>query len=88
VQLLPTAVAREELDLRLRSLRMPPEAIVVVEMLSPCTAHWRASSKPSIERARAIKGVELPCKMWYNFRNSQQSVAEAPSGTPCQALMA
>lgn len=35
VQLLLIAVSREELDLRLRSLRMPPEAIAVVEMLGP-----------------------------------------------------
>jgi hypothetical protein len=35
VHLLPIPVAREELDLRLRSIGMPPEAIVVVEMLGP-----------------------------------------------------
>lgn len=35
MQLLPIAVSREDLDLRLRSLDMPPEAIVVVEMLGP-----------------------------------------------------
>jgi hypothetical protein len=35
VHLLPIPVAREELDLRLRSIKMPPEAIPVVEMLGP-----------------------------------------------------
>ncbi len=35
VNLLPIPVARDELDLRLRSIGMPPEAIVVVEMLGP-----------------------------------------------------
>jgi hypothetical protein len=35
VHLLPIAVSREELDLRLRSIHMPPEAIVVCDMLGP-----------------------------------------------------
>jgi hypothetical protein len=33
MQILPIPVAREDLDLRLRSVRMPPEAIVFCEML-------------------------------------------------------